>query len=70
MSNLVFARPVSTAALVFEVRSYLPLEDRYFPHWMEIGISVFVVTVGVTAYRFIVTRMPVLYEHPDFSEGH
>jgi Ni/Fe-hydrogenase subunit HybB-like protein len=48
----------------------LPAEDRYFPHWMEIGISVFVVTVGVTAYRFIVSRMPVLYEHPDYSEGH
>jgi Ni/Fe-hydrogenase subunit HybB-like protein len=48
----------------------LPAEDRYFPHWMEIGISVFVVTVGVTAYRFIVTRMPVFYEHPDYSEGH
>jgi Ni/Fe-hydrogenase subunit HybB-like protein len=44
--------------------------ERYFPHWMEIGISVFVVTVGVTAYRFIVTRMPVFFEHPDFSEGH
>jgi Ni/Fe-hydrogenase subunit HybB-like protein len=48
----------------------LPLEARYFPHWMEIGISVFVVTVGVTAYRFIVTKMPVFYEHPDYSEGH
>ena len=48
----------------------LPQAERYFPHWMEIGISVFVVTVGVTAYRFIVTRMPVFYEHPDFSEGH
>jgi len=29
-----------------------------------------VVTLGVVAYRFIVTRMPVFYEHPDFSEGH
>ncbi len=48
----------------------LPQAERYFPHWMEIGISIFVVTVGVTAYRFIVTRMPVFYEHPDFSEGH
>jgi Ni/Fe-hydrogenase subunit HybB-like protein len=48
----------------------LPAADRYFPHWMEIGISVFVVTVGVTAYRFIVTRMPVLYEHPEFTESH
>ena len=48
----------------------LPAEERYFPHWMEIGISIFVVTVGVTAYRFIVTRMPIFYEHPDFEEGH
>jgi Ni/Fe-hydrogenase subunit HybB-like protein len=48
----------------------LPAAERYFPHWMEIGISVFVVTVGVTVFRFIVTRMPVFYEHPDFTEGH
>jgi Ni/Fe-hydrogenase subunit HybB-like protein len=48
----------------------LPAAERYFPHWMEIGISVFVVTVGVTAYRFIVTRMPVLYELPEFTESH
>jgi hypothetical protein len=37
---------------------------------MEIGLSIFVVTLGVVAYRFIVTRMPVFYQHPDFSEGH
>ncbi len=48
----------------------LPAQDRYVPHWMEIGLSVFVVTLGVVAYRFIVTRMPVFYQHPDFSEGH
>lgn len=48
----------------------LPWGERYFPHWMEIGISVFVITVGVTIYRFIVTRMPVFYEHPDYKETH
>jgi Ni/Fe-hydrogenase subunit HybB-like protein len=48
----------------------LPLAERYYPSWMEIGISVFVVTVGLTAYRFIVTRMPVFYEHPEFGESH
>lgn len=48
----------------------LPWEQRYTPHWMEIGISVFVITVGVTVYRFIVTRMPVFYEHPDYKEAH
>lgn len=48
----------------------LPADQRYFPHWMEIGISVFVITVGLVIYRFIVTKMPVLYEHPDYKETH
>jgi len=48
---------------------HLPAGERYYPHWMEIGISVFIVTIGVIAYRFIATRMPILYEHPDYREG-
>ena len=48
----------------------LPLEERYFPHWMEIGVSVFVITIGITIYRFVVSRMPVFYEHPDYRESH
>jgi len=48
----------------------LPGEQRYFPHWMEIGISVFVITVGIVLYRFIVTRMPVFFEHSDYEESH
>ena len=46
---------------------HLPSSERYFPHWMEIGISVFIITIGLIAYRFIVTRMPILYEHPDYE---
>jgi Ni/Fe-hydrogenase subunit HybB-like protein len=46
---------------------HLPPADRYFPSWMEIAISVFVVTVGLVVYRFVCTRMPVLYEHPDYQ---
>jgi Ni/Fe-hydrogenase subunit HybB-like protein len=49
---------------------HLPSSERYFPHWMEIGITLFVVTIGVLVYRFIVTHMPILYEHPDFKEDH
>ncbi len=45
----------------------LPSAERYFPSIWEICISVFVVTMIVTAYRFIVYNMPVLYEHPDFK---
>ncbi|MCD6161527.1 MAG: Ni/Fe-hydrogenase cytochrome b subunit [candidate division Zixibacteria bacterium] len=48
----------------------LPSDQRYFPNWMEIGITVFVVTVGLVVFRFIVTRMPIFYEHPDYNETH
>jgi hypothetical protein len=34
---------------------------------MEIAISVFIVTIGLVAFRFIATRMPILYEHPDYE---
>jgi Ni/Fe-hydrogenase subunit HybB-like protein len=47
---------------------HLPSSERYFPHWMEIAISVFLVTLGIIAYRFIVTRMPILYAHPDYED--
>ena len=49
---------------------HLPPADRYVPHLFEICISVFIVTVGILAYRFIVNNMPVLYEHPDYKDAH
>ncbi len=49
---------------------HLPPADRYVPHWMEIGISIFIVTIGVLVFRFIVTRMPILYEHPEYQDAH
>jgi Ni/Fe-hydrogenase subunit HybB-like protein len=48
----------------------LPAGERYFPHWMEIGISVFIVMIGLVLFRFIATRMPILYEHPDYKDAH
>ncbi len=48
----------------------LPSAERYFPSAMEIGVSVFVVTVGVIVYRFVVTRMAVFHEHPDYQGEH
>lgn len=49
---------------------HLPSSERYFPHWMEIALSLFVVTVGLIVFRFIVTHMPILYEHPDYKTPH
>ena len=46
----------------------LPPAQRYFPSWMEIAISVFIVTVGLLVFRFIATKMPIFYEHPNFRE--
>lgn len=40
--------------------------DRYFPSWMEIMITITVITVGLLVFRFIVNRTPTLYRHPDF----
>jgi Ni/Fe-hydrogenase subunit HybB-like protein len=49
---------------------HLPPDERYFPHWMEIGISIFLVTLGLIAFKFIVTRMPIFYKHPDYDDAH
>jgi Ni/Fe-hydrogenase subunit HybB-like protein len=48
----------------------LPASQRYFPSFYEIMLSIFVVTVGVTVYRFIVSRMPIFFEHPDYKDAH
>lgn len=47
----------------------LPSVDRYFPSAGEIIISLFVVTIGVIAFRFIVTRMPIFYVHPAYKDS-
>jgi Ni/Fe-hydrogenase subunit HybB-like protein len=46
----------------------LPSSDRYFPSWMEISVSVFIVTIGILVFRFIAGTMPIFYEHPEFSK--
>jgi Ni/Fe-hydrogenase subunit HybB-like protein len=45
----------------------LPWEYRYVPSWMEVTISVTIIAIGVMTFRFIVNRMPILHEHPDFE---
>jgi Ni/Fe-hydrogenase subunit HybB-like protein len=48
----------------------LPLAERYVPSWMEIVVSLTLVTLGVVAFRWIVNRMPVLRPDPRFGLGH
>lgn len=49
---------------------HLPAADRYVPSIMEVGTTIFIVTLGVVVYRFIALRMPILHEHPDYKEAH
>jgi Ni/Fe-hydrogenase subunit HybB-like protein len=42
------------------------LPDRYFPKWTEFAITITIITVGLLTFRWIVNRMPVLWEHADY----
>jgi len=46
--------------------------DRYFPSVTEVIVSLTLVTIGVSTFRWIVNRMPVLKAHPEYrdSESH
>ena len=44
--------------------------ERYVPSWMELLVSITIVTLGLLTFRWIVNRMPVLCEHPKYREGH
>ncbi len=48
----------------------LPSGQRYVPSWMEIWVSVTLVTIGVVVFRWIANRMPILHEHPDYKGTH
>ena len=38
----------------------------YVPSWMEVLTSVTIITTGVMVFRWIVNRMPVLSELPEY----
>lgn len=43
---------------------------RYVPSWMEVTVSITLVTIGVLLFRWIVNRMPILRADPRFVEEH
>ena len=46
------------------------LPGHYYPRWSEVVITISLVTLLVVAFRWIVNRMPVLRDHPDYPGGH
>jgi Ni/Fe-hydrogenase subunit HybB-like protein len=55
---------------IFAFNWELPWELRYWPHWMEIAVTLSIVMFGVVMFRWIANRMPVMYEHPDWKGQH
>jgi Ni/Fe-hydrogenase subunit HybB-like protein len=49
---------------------YLPTSEKYYPKWMEVALTVGVVTMLILAYRFVVNRMAIMHEHPDYESSH
>ncbi len=47
-----------------------PLEQRYFPSWQEWVVVVFLITLGVTIFRFAVKNFAILHDHPDYAHHH
>ena len=48
----------------------LPPGQGYFPAWTEFWISLMFVTTGLIVYRWIVSRMPILDNHPEYGSNH
>lgn len=48
----------------------LPAEQRYAPNWMEVWVTLSLITLGVVVFRWIAQRMPIMHEHPDWKGVH
>ena len=46
------------------------IEEQYIPSWMEVTITITIITIGLITFRWIINRMPILYDHPDFEAEH
>jgi Ni/Fe-hydrogenase subunit HybB-like protein len=49
---------------------YVPFSQKYYPAWTELALTSGVVTMLILAYRFIVNRMAIMYEHPEYESSH
>jgi len=63
----IVANKFNVSTLAFNWQ--LAASDRYFPSLLEVILTLFMITVGVTAFRVIAFLMPVLNEHGDFRHA-
>lgn len=46
---------------------YLPSQERYYPKWTEIMLTLGVITMLILSYRFIVNRMAILHKYEELK---
>ncbi len=44
--------------------------DKYIPSWMEIEVTVAVIVAQILVFRWIVSRMPIMSEPPEWAKDH
>lgn len=49
---------------------HLPSDQRYFPSWQEFGVTLFIITALVVTFKFISSKTPIFYDHPDYKDEH
>lgn len=65
LAGIVLNR-VNTSIIAFNWNA----PERYYPLWSEVVITVGIITMAVIAFRWIVNRMAILHEHPDYESSH
>jgi Ni/Fe-hydrogenase subunit HybB-like protein len=65
VSGIILNR-INTSLIAFNWNAV----ERYYPHWMEVIITIGIITMEVLVFRWIVNRMAILYDHPDFDTSH
>jgi Ni/Fe-hydrogenase subunit HybB-like protein len=49
---------------------HFPASQKYYPLWSEIALTLGVVAMLILAYRFVVNRMAIMREHPEYESAH
>jgi Ni/Fe-hydrogenase subunit HybB-like protein len=44
--------------------------EKYFPSWMEIEVTIAVIVIQILVFRWIINRMPILSESPEWARDH
>ncbi|MEJ2189039.1 MAG: polysulfide reductase NrfD [Acidobacteriota bacterium] len=48
----------------------VPHAMRYAPAWTEVWVTVSLITLGVVVFKWFASRMPIMYDHPDYPALH